>query len=282
MPTFRCVLRLEFYTDYRQFLKDYYEERKRASKSFSYRQFCLKAGIRSPSLFLEVAEGRRNLTEASILQFAKGLNLTESDTHLFSVLVHYSQAKDSRNKQRWFEDLRGLRRRVEVVTVPLDRHDYYARWYHPVLRELACCREWEDDPSRLGKMVRPPLSAKQTKEAIALLINLGFLIKDREGRWHQPSQALTTGSEVDSLLVRSCNRQFAELAAESFDSVPPPLRDSSSMVIGIGAAGFRRIKEEIRHFKDRIARIAEDETSPDRVYSLNLHFLPHSQPEGSS
>lgn len=273
--------RLEFYTDYRKFLKDYYEERKRASKSFSYRQFCLKAGIRSPSLFLEVAEGRRNLTDATIPQFAKGLNLTESDAHLFGVLVRYSQAKDSRNKQRWFEELRGLRRRVEVVTVPLDSHEYYARWYHPVLRELACCREWGDDPARLGKMLRPALTAKQAKEGIALLIKLGFLVKDSAGHWHQSSPALTTGSEVDSLLVRSCNRQFAELAVASFDSIPPPLRDSSSMVIGIGAAGFRRIKEEIRHFKDRIARIAEDESSPDSVYALNLHFLPHSMPEGS-
>lgn len=58
------------------------------------------------------------------------------------------------------------------------------------------------------------------------------------------------------MLVRSCNRQFAEL--------------------GIGLDGFRRIKEEIRHFKERVARIAEDDVAVDRVFALNIQLVPHS------
>ena len=267
--------RLEFYTDFRQYLKDFYEERKRNSKSFSYRQFCLKAGIRSPSLFLEVVESRRNLTDSTTQQFAKGLGLTEQDTEYFTVLVRFNQARDSRTKQRWFEELRGLRRRVQVELVPFDRHEYYSRWYFPVLRELACLSGWDNDFTLLGRLVRPALNPRQVRDGIDLLHRLGFL-RQEGGLWIQTSPALSTGPEVDSLLVRACNRQFADLAAQAIDDVPPSRRDSSSMVIGISADGFRRVKEEIRHFKDRIARIAEDDTQADRVYAMSVQFVPHS------
>lgn len=273
--------RIEFHTDYRQFLKEYYDDRKLRSKTFSYRQFCLKAGIRSPSLFLEVVEGRRNLTEASILQFIKGLGLTESDAHYFTALVHYNQANTAKTKQRWFEELRGMRRRVQARLIPLDQHEYYSRWYLPVLRELACRIDWKDDFSRLARSVRPALTTRQAKEAIGLLERLQ-LIRRQGNAWIQPDSALTTGAEVDSLLVRSCNRQFADLAAEAIDAVPPSRRDASSMVVGISLEGFRRIKEEIRHFKERIARIAEDDAQADRVYALNLQLIPHSVIEESA
>jgi uncharacterized protein (TIGR02147 family) len=269
------VQRIEFYTDFRQYLKDYYEDRKSRSKSFSYRQFCLKADIRSPSLFLEVVEGRRNLTEASTAQFIKGLGLTEADSQYFTILVNYNQARDSRSKQRWFEELRGMRRRVQAQVVPFDRHEYYARWYFPVLRELACRIDWKGDHGHLARQVRPALNPRQVRDAIDLLVRLGMLKQEGE-RWTQPEPALTTGHEVDSLLVRSCNRQFADLAALAIDEVPPPRRDASSMVIGISADGFRRIKEEIRHFKARVARIAEDDALADRVYAMSIQFVPHS------
>jgi uncharacterized protein (TIGR02147 family) len=269
------VQRIEFYTDYRQFLKDYYEDRKSRSKSFSYRQFCLKAGIRSPSLFLEVVEGRRNLTEASTVQFLKGLGLTENDAQYFTTLVNYNQARDSRSKQRWFEELRGMRRRVQAQLIPFDHHEYYARWYFPVLRELVCRIDWNNDFALLARQIRPTLNSRQVRDGIELLVRLGLLKQEGE-RWIQPSPALTTGNEVDSLLVRSCNRQFADLAALAIDEVPPSRRDASSMVIGISTDGFRRIKEEIRHFKARIARIAEDDLVADRVYALSIQFVPHS------
>jgi len=269
------VQRIEFFTDYRQFLRDYYEERKQLSRSFSYRQFCLKADIRSPSLFLEVVEGRRNLTETSVVQFAKGLGLDAKDSHYFSTLVKYNQARDSKSKQKWFDELRGLRSNLQIELVPFDRHEYYARWYFPVLRELACITDWDGDHAALGRLVRPTLGARQVRDGIDLLVRLGF-IEQVGNQWRQTAPALTSGTEVDSLLVRSCNRQFADLAAEAIDEVPPAHRDASSMIVGISTEGFRRIKEEIRSFKQRIARIAEEDSGTDRVYAMSIQFVPHS------
>lgn len=48
---------LEFYTDYRQYLRVFYDHKKRASRHYSYRQFCNRAGLKSPSIYREVTDG---------------------------------------------------------------------------------------------------------------------------------------------------------------------------------------------------------------------------------
>ncbi|NLD99936.1 MAG: TIGR02147 family protein, partial [Fibrobacter sp.] len=54
--------RIENYSDYREFLRDFYQDRKKRLPIFSYRYFCIKAGIKSPTLFKEIVDGSRNLT----------------------------------------------------------------------------------------------------------------------------------------------------------------------------------------------------------------------------
>lgn len=266
---------IEHYSDYRQFLKDFYADRKRRSTTFSHRQFCLKAGIRSPSLLREVSEGRRNLTESSIQQFIKGLGLTETDAKFFTSLVQYNQTQDPVARQQWLDAMRGLQQRVEAKFVPLERHEFYTRWYLPVLRELAVQRPWGRDFKALAQAVRPPITPTEAEQGIELLERMGFLEVSGPS-WIQPDPALTTGSEVDSTAVRAGNRQFAELGFRSIEDVPAAQRDVSTMVVGVGPQGFRRIKEEIRLFKERVARIAEDDLESDAVFALNVQLVPHS------
>ena len=161
--------RIEAYTDYRQFLRDFYEDRKKRSKSFSHRQFCRKAGLTSPSFLKEVIDGKRSLTDVSIAQFIQGLGLTDLDAAFFGALVRFNQATDSATKQQYLDQMRGLRRKVQAAVVPLDRYDYYSKWYHPVLRELAVHRIWNDDWAAMARCVRPQIKAREAREGIALL-----------------------------------------------------------------------------------------------------------------
>jgi hypothetical protein len=59
---------IEYYTDYRTFLSDFYREKKNASPLFSYRTFCRMAELKSPSIFKEVVSGKRGLTSPVFLK----------------------------------------------------------------------------------------------------------------------------------------------------------------------------------------------------------------------
>lgn len=269
--------RIESYTDYRKFLQDFYEDRKKRSPSFSHRQFCQKAGLGSPSFLREVIDGKRNLTDTSIAQFVKGLELVDRDAAFFGALVRFNQAVDPPSKQTFLETMRGLRRKVPVELVPLDRYDYYSNWYLPVLRELAIQRDWGEDWTALARSVRPRIRKGEAREGIALLEKLGFLERDGK-RWKQTDPAISSGGEVDSMAVRAGNREYARLGHEAIDAIAPTQRDISTMVMGLPAAAFPVIKQEMREFKDRLVRIAQDfGQEGDQVYAMNLQFFPLCQ-----
>lgn len=271
------VDRIEVYTDYRNFLRDFYQDRKKRSPAFSHRQFCQKAGLGSPSFLREVIDGKRNLTETTIAQFVKGLELVDRDAAFFGALVRFNQAVDPASKQTFLETMRGLRRKIPVALVPLDSYDYYSNWYLPVLRELAIQRDWGEDWTALARAVRPRIRKGEAREGIALLERLGFLERDGK-RWKQTNPAISSGGEVDSLAVRAGNREYARLGHEAIDAIAPTARDISTILMGLPESAFPVIKQELREFKDRLVRIAHDfEKEGERVYAMNLQFFPLSQ-----
>jgi uncharacterized protein (TIGR02147 family) len=270
------MLRIDFYTDYRKFLADFLEDARSRFSFFSYRYFCKKAGIVSPSLFREVMTGKRSLTSSTIASFAKGLGLNEADTAYFEALVHFNQSKSPRDKQKSLQQMRGLRQRVRQKLIPLDHYEYFEHWYNPVIRELACVLEWGDNYLALARAVAPPISKKQAHRSVEMLLRLGFLGRDDTGKYIQKDPAITTGPEVASVAVRELNRQMAGLGLESIDRFSPSDRDVSNMVVGVSRKGYEQIKEEIREFKRRIVGIVDDDKCSDRIYAINVQAFPMS------
>lgn len=269
--------RIEHFADYRQYLRDFYEDRKQQVPGYSYRVFCRKSGIKSPSLFIEVIQGKRNLTRRTIPAFIKGLGLTDTDASFFTQLVAFNQSTTSEEKQSCLERMRGLRRPVKQKVIPLDQREYFSKWYNPVLRESACIFDWHEDFSLLARSLDPPISTREARNGVSLLLRLGMIVKNPDGKYVQADQAITTGPEVVSDGVRMLNRHLSALGVEAIERFPPSKRDISSMVIGVSSQAFSLIKQEILEFRRRIARIVDDENHPDQVYNVNIQFFPTSR-----
>ncbi|MBN1577682.1 MAG: TIGR02147 family protein [Chitinispirillaceae bacterium] len=269
--------RIEFYTDYRKFLKDFYSEQKKHHSFFSYRYFCQKAGITSPALYTEVVSGQRNLTGRTIESFIKGMGLSESDAAYFRTLVHFNQTENEQEKVQALERLRGLRRKVKQDIVPLDLYEYFSTWYYPVIRELACLLDWKGDYRLLARALIPQIKKSEAERAVKFLLEKGFLKIDDKGRCLQTNPALSTGSEVSSLAIRAFNEIMAKRGVEAIRQFPPSERDIRTVIAGVSAHSYALIKEEIREFISRVVRLVDDDKSSDRVYSLNLQLFPLSQ-----
>ena len=268
---------IELYSDYRQYLRDYYEESKNRWQYFSYRYFSNKAGIKSPAFYRHVASGERNLTDKTIAAFAIGLGLDAHQTAFFTALVHFNQAKSALQKQEALQRMRGLLPKISEQVVPSDLYAYYSHWYNIAIRELACIFKWDGDYTLLARKVKPAVTRREAHDAVDLLIRIGMLYKKADGTYVQSSPHLTTKSEVMAESVRNVNRQFTELALYAIDNVPATQRDISSMTIGLSEDEFRLVKSEIQYFKDRIKSILAMPGKPDRVYNLNVQFFPISE-----
>jgi uncharacterized protein (TIGR02147 family) len=271
--------RIEFYDDFKKFLKDYYSERKKRFPYFSYRYFCNKAGLKSPSHFLEIIEGRRKLTSKMLDSFIKGMALTDSDARYFTALVSFNQSKNSIEKQHLLAQLRGLKRKVKQALVSTDHYEYYTKWYNVVIRELACIMDWKDDFELLAKSVVPPVKKNEARESIEFLAHAGFIEKRGDGRYYQKDPAITSGPEVCSLGIRAYNAFMAGRAQRAIEEFPPTERDIQTLTIGISREGYRLIKQEMQDFMSRVVRIVDEDKTVEQVYNVNVHLFPMSAPQ---
>jgi uncharacterized protein (TIGR02147 family) len=269
---------IEFYTDYRLFLRDFYNWKKASSRHYSYRLFSIKAGLNSPSIYREVVAGKRNLTIQTISAFVKGLGFNERDGRFFENLVLFNQAKSEEAKKKYLAILRGLRYRKPQKQIPVHLFEYYEKWYNPVVRELAVVVDWKEDYQKLSRCVNPPIKASEARESIVLLLNLGFLKKNSDGTYEQTSPDITTGPEVNSLAIRALNREYARLGMESIDRFPPSMRDVSSVIMAVPRERLADFKREIVDFRKKIITMASEATvKSDSFYSLVVEFFPIGQ-----
>ena len=267
--------RIEFYDDFRVFLREFYEDQKQRFPHFSYRYFCGKAGLKSPSHFIEIMDGRRKLTSKMLDSFIKGLGLSESDARYFAILVHFNQSKNSTEKQQLLLQMRGMKRKVKQALVSTDYYEYYSKWHNIIIRELACLIDWSDDYDLLAKSVIPAVKKNEARESVKFLMEAGFLKKEN-GRYLQSEPALTSGSEVCSLGIRNYNRFMAQRAQEAIEEFPTSERDIQSLTVGISSDTFGLIKQEMQEFFSRVVRIVDDDKNADRVYNINVHLFPMS------
>lgn len=114
------------YSDYREYIRDFYLSKKSLNSAFSYRYLAQKAGINSSSFYKYVIEGKRNLTKGTLLKTCQMLKLNTAEAEYFESLVFFNQAKTIKEKNHFFDKLIALRNSCDVRVVNEEQYDFYA------------------------------------------------------------------------------------------------------------------------------------------------------------
>jgi len=264
------------YINYRRYLEDFYLEQKRRSKVVSYQYLANKAGFRSKSFIKLVIDGKKNLTPESITKINKVLCLTDKSFSYFCDIVAFDQAKALQERTLYFEKIATYNHRSTAQTVRTRHYEIYSKWYTNALREIVTTVDFKDDFEVLGNLLKPSISARMAREAVTLLVDLGFLEK-QGSRYVQCDKLITTGDEVRSLAISNFHLQNLSLAANAIETVSSAGRDISCLVLGLSNEGFDQIKAEIQNFRKKLLAIAAAEKQIDRVYHVNFQAVPVSE-----
>lgn len=264
------------YFNYREFLEDFYNEQKLLIKAFSFQYFANKAGFKSKSFIKHVIDGKKNLTTDSIEKLNNVLKLKDKSFSYFADLVAFNQTASIQQRNFYFEKLSQYNKRSAARTVLNQQYDIYSKWYFNAIRELIITTDFNDDYERLGKMLKPAITATNARDAVKLLLRLGF-IKKKDARYVQCDPVITTGDEVRSLAISNFHIQNLAMAASSIESVESCARDISCLVVGLSDDGFALVKSEIQKFRKKLLDIAAAETKINRVYHINFQAIPVSE-----
>ena len=265
------------YTDYRNYIRDYYQFRKKSRRSFSYRAFSHDAGFKSPVFIKLVIESKSNLSPQSAVQLAKAMGLDDVGSAYFRMLVDFNQARNDDAKRDVFLKLSSFMKKLKTHIVEEDNYTYYDKWYYSAIRELISFPAFRDNPSGLGEALVPALGKREVNQALKVLEANGFIAKNADGSFRQTNKHVTTGSEITSLAVRNFHKLMGRQAIEAIDHVAKEERDFSGLTLGISAAKVDVLREELAAFRRRIIQLAAEDGQAELVYRLNLQLFPLSR-----
>ena len=263
------------YTDYRKFIQDYYDERKRCS-AFSWHAFAQKAGFSSDVYLKYVCEGKKNLSIASAGSVATAMGLVGFEYDYFILMVSYAHAKSNEAKKAAFEERCALANAHKVRVLGSDEFNYFKSWKNPVLRELAPHMPGAK-PLEIAHACKPKISAAEVSETLDFLVKAKLLKKDRDGNYHQTDKAIKMAPvEAVPLAARDLQRQMGEFALKSID-LPIAERMMSGYTLGLTRRAYERIKKETEDYYRRVVAIATEEDETEQVYRLNVQLFPLSE-----
>lgn len=263
------------YTDYRKFIQDYYDERKRSS-AFTWRDFAREAGFSSAVYLKYVCEGKKNLSVGAAGSVASAMGLAGFESTYFVLMVSYAHAKGDEAKRAAFEERCALARAHKVRVLGNEEFDYFKSWKNPVLRELAPHMPGAK-PLEMAHACKQKISAAEVSETLDFLVRSKLLKKDREGNYRQTDKSISMGP-VDAVPVaaRDMQRQMGEFAVKSLD-LPLSERDMSGLTLGLTRRAYERIRKELADCRRRIVAIAAEDDETEQVYRLNLQLFPMSE-----
>ena len=261
------------YKNYREYVLDYYQERKRCS-AFTWREFAKIAGFASGSYLKLVCDGKTRLREEGAKKTALAMGLLGFEFEYFVLMVRYENSKTDKEKKKCFEEMQALGEASRVKILGCEMYTFYETWKHSVVRELAVAMPGAK-PNEIAKMCKPAISAADVSESLRFLLKTGFLTRDIKGNYHQTNASLSTGNlNVVAVAVHSLLRQMGEFALDALDKLPISERHFSGITMGMTAESYKKVVEELAECRKRIVSIVSADKKVEKVCRLNMQLFP--------
>ena len=259
------------YSDFRQYMRDFYEERKRRS-AFSWREFSKIAGFTSSSYMKVVCDGQSKLSKIGVERTGAAMGLAGFEMEYFRAMVTYGQAENETAKMEAYNHMLAIAKIHKVRVLEGDLFKFYETWQNPVVRELAPLMPGAT-PGEMAKMCYPETTAAEVRQSLDFLTRSGLLKKRAEDEFEQAEKSLEGTPDATKLAIRGMHRQMAKLAPSALE-LPKEERNFSGVTMGISRDSYEKIVNVLDECRKKIVAIAAEDNSIEQVYRLNLQLFP--------
>lgn len=260
------------YQDYRAFLREYYEDRKRHA-NLSLRGFSKRADLKSPNYLKLVMDGDRNLSPEMAERFAKACHLVGDAASYFRHLVAYNQARTDAEQGAAYDQLKRYAKFRAAHRLTLAQDRYNSRWYIPAVRELVGMQGFRDDPDWIAEHLVPPIHPSEAREALATLVEIGLIDRTAEGKLRQTHKIVAGNPQVRSVHRVRYHKQMAALGVRALDELPRDQRSISGVTLCVGKGTFAKLEEIIARYRRELLDLEQFEVAPTEVLRVNFQLF---------
>ena len=266
------------YTDYREFLRQYYTAFKKSLPGFSYKYMAQRAGFSSRSFQKLVIDGKKNLTKESALKVAQAIGLNKKATEYFEHIVFFTQAKTLDQKIYYLDYIDKFRKRNKPEVLLPREYDYLKKWYLPVLREIVELPDFQEDPEAISKMLNFALKPDIVKKSLDFLVEKGFLERDTNGKLIKKDKTLSTGTiqhnESLAVIVRRFHLKMIDRAIKAIADFPVDERHVTNTTLSMSKESYTKALKRIENLRYELLELAAADNRADQIYQLNINLFP--------
>ncbi|WP_367273781.1 TIGR02147 family protein [Fibrobacter sp.] len=262
------------YSDFRQYMRDYYEERKRCSV-FSWREFSKLAGFTSSSYMKVVCDGKSKLSRVGVERTGQAMGLVGFEMEYFRAMVEFGQSETEFKKKAAYENMLAIAKAHKVRVMEGDLFEFYDSWHNPVVRELAPLMPGAT-PGDMGKMCCPEVTAADVQKSLSFLTRAGLLKKAGNDAFVQAEASIVGTPDATRLALRGMHGQMSRLATSAVE-LPVDERHFSGITMGLSRRSYERIASLIDEFRRQVIAVAAEDKDIDQVYRLNMQLFPLSR-----
>lgn len=260
------------YFDYRKYLKDYYEFRKKDHPFFSYRYIARRVNL-DPGYLVKVLQGKYNIAQRTIEKFIILCKLDGKEAEYFETMVHFAKAKSEKQIKLYFEKLLAFKK-VKFKRIEPYQYEFYQKWYYSAMRSLLDFYKFTGDYRALASQLSPPITVKEAKNAVKLLEKLAIIKKNKDGGYSLTNTIITTGDAWRSIAIRQFQKDTIQLAKESLERHQKDIRDISTVTMAIALDDLEDVRDLAQEFRASVLKLAEESQKPNSVYQLNIQLIP--------
>ena len=261
------------YTNYRVYLRDYYEFKKKTVPAFSLRFFAEKAGLSSHAHLKLTIDGKRNITKNTVVKLIHGLGLQNQRAAYFESLVFFNQAQTDTDKQVYYAQLLKASPRSKLHKMDAVQFRIFREWHHSAILEMVALKDFRPIPDWISKRLGGLVTPAQVTESLKLLVELGLLVKTANG-YRQRDPLITTDDEVQDMMVKMYHLQMLKLSADMLSALPGPQRDVSALTFSIKREDFPNLKKHLQLMRKELLDFSAKAGEAEDVVQINIQLYP--------
>jgi uncharacterized protein (TIGR02147 family) len=262
------------YNDFRRFLADWYTARNQEERSLTKSEMSRRLGLPNTRSYFTDVLGGREVTDLFLERFVAVLGLDPEQARFFRTLVRLNQAKEPDEREQAFDQLVALNRTPVEVLDPR-AYRYYRHWWNGALRALFAVEDHADDWSAMAARLVPAITAKQARDAVSLMAELGMVERDAGGFWKPTQGSLSTGDRSREQMVLQNQMQKFELARRAVMTDYGKPKEIATSTLHVSRSALDRIRRRTDRYRSEVRSIAhKDEFAPTEVWELALALFP--------
>lgn len=260
------------FSDYREFLRLYYEHRRQGQPSFSYRFMSSRLEI-DPGQLSRILQGKLHLPQRALAATLKLCRFNPREAAFFEELVRLGRCRNADESARCRERLEALRS-VTSRELSARSEGFYGHWRHAVIRALVGFVDASGDGRHLGKLCLPAQSGEDAAASVRLLEETGLVVRDQEGRLRPTDPHVVPGDGVSSAVLRRWHGQSLDLAVQSLELFGPDRRDVSTLTVALSSKDLGIVRGWIADLRRQVKALAGAVDSPSQVVDVCVQVFP--------